>query len=94
MGRHVEVVGFGTSFSGESGRVFTKVTGDGGAFVFSPEFNYTGVGGFTLTADLGVSGVLRDSAVVTVEVYCRKTAGAGDIVIQIRSAYSFSQPSL
>lgn len=94
MGRHVEVVGFGTSFSGESGRVFTKVTGDGGAFVFSPEFNYTGVGGFTLTADLGISGTLRDSAVVTVEVYCRKTAGAGDIVIQIRSAYSFSQPSL
>lgn len=94
MGRHVEVVGFGTSFSGESGLVFIKVIGNGGAFVFSPQFNYTGVGGFTLTADLGVSGVLRDSGTVTVEVYCRKTAGPGDIVIQIRSAYSFSQPSL
>lgn len=94
MGRHVEVVGFGTSFSGESGRIFTKVTGDGGAFVFSPAFEYTGVGGFTLTADLGASGALRNSGVITVEVYCRKTAGPGDIVIQIRSAYSFSLPSL
>jgi hypothetical protein len=37
---------------------------------------------------------LRDSAVVTVEVYCRKLSGPGDIVIQIRSAYSFSLPSL
>lgn len=94
MGRHVEVVGFGTSFAGESGLVFIKVTGDGGAFVFSPQFNYTGVGGFTLTADLGASGTLRDSAVVTVEVYCRKTGGPGNIVIQLRSAYSFSLPSL
>jgi hypothetical protein len=94
MGRHVEVVGFGTSFSGESGRIFTKVTGDGGAFVFSPAFEYTGVGGFNLTADLGASGVLRDSGVLTVEVYARKTGGPGDIVIQLRSAYSFSQPTL
>ncbi|MGL4808934.1 MAG: hypothetical protein ACRC4O_09350 [Giesbergeria sp.] len=94
MGRHIEVVGFGTSFSGESGRIFTKITGDGGTTAFSPPFEYTGVGGFTLTADLGASGTLRNSGVVTVEVYCRKTGGPGDIVIQLRSAYSFSLPSL
>lgn len=94
MGRHVEVVGFGTSFSGESGAVYVKVSGDGGTSATSSTYNYSGVGGFTLTVDLGASGTLRNSGVLTVEVYARKTGGPGDIVIQIRSAFSFSQPSL
>lgn len=94
MGRHVEVQGFGTSFSGESGAVYLKVIGDGGVNVVSPTFTYTGVGGFNLSVDLGTSGFLRDSAVLTIEVYCRKTGGPGDIVIQVRSAFSFSKPTL
>jgi hypothetical protein len=93
MGRHVEAIGFGTSFSGESGRVFMRVQGNG-TTVFSNTFDYTGVGGFNLTADLGVSGGIRDAGVMTVDVFCRKLAGPGDIVVQLQSVYSFSKPTL
>lgn len=94
MGRHVEAVGFGTSFNNESGAVVMKVTAEGGQSVLSNGFEYTGAAGFNLTADLGTSGPLRDSGVLTVEIYCRKTGGPGDIVIQLRSVYIFSKPTL
>lgn len=91
MGRHMEAQGFGTSFNNESGAVFMKVTAEGGATLFSETFTYTGVGGFNLAVDMGASGGLRDAPILGVEIYCRKTGGPGNIIIQLRSVYNFSK---
>ncbi|MEU3649791.1 hypothetical protein AB0E59_40920 [Lentzea sp. NPDC034063] len=94
MGRHVECQGFGTSANNESGLIYMRVTGNNGEVVTAPAFEYTGVGGFTLTADLGADGGVRNATEMTVDVFARKTGGPGDIVIQLRSVFSFSKPSL